>query len=420
MKPKTPRYSGSAHLQKLNIRLNALGRQAKEAELRGDFQSALKFSRLACSLAPQNPVPWVDSAVYSIKLEQWVPAIQFANRALKAKGNSLALYDALSHAWGGVRDWKEVGRWGLTALNMRLGQFSSAPLIEHDVLAPLPPPPSAATREQNLIAFSLFGANSKYCETAVLNVLDQPGLYPHWTCVFFVDDTVPSAIIERLSRGGRIIHVEDPWLLSCPKPMWRFLAYDLPDVHRVIFRDADSVISQREADAVGEWVVSDRRFHIMRDSSTHTELIMAGLWGVTAGAMPSMRLLVEDFLSRPVESSHFADQHFLRSLVWPYARQSVLQHDSHFGFLDGQPFPGGPMPDDFHVGYAEGSPFFTLAIAAPDNTPVVWALHENGHREQEICRYDGVVQGGKLLAHLPARYAKRLQLGQLSIACDRA
>ena len=38
-----------------------------------------------------------------------------------------------------------------------------------------------------------------------------------------------------------------------PKTLWRFLAADDKNAKFVVFRDADSVISEREAWCVNEW-----------------------------------------------------------------------------------------------------------------------------------------------------------------------
>ncbi|MFJ3264037.1 tetratricopeptide repeat protein [Pseudomonas sp. NPDC086581] len=415
MKPRIPRQAGGRHLNQLNTALTALGEKASAAAARGDYQTALQCAQQALRMAPQHAVLWSDAAVYAIKLERWDDAIQYANRALKAKGDSLAIFDALAHAWGLKGNAEEVRRWGMAALNAREQKFGTLPALPHEVSRTSLPPPSAQTRENNLIAFSLFGANPKYCETAVLNVLEQPAVYPHWRCVFFVDGSVPADVVERLRDGGRVIEVTEPALLGAPGPMWRFLAYDLPDVHRVIFRDADSVISQREAEAVQEWIDSGERFHLMRDYATHTELMLAGLWGVCAGALPPMRALMDSFLAQPVSSQHFADQYFLRSWVWPYARQSLLQHDSQFGFLEARPFPGGAVASAAHVGAAEGATYFSLPIDAADGAPVLWGLHQKDAPEREICRYEGAVREGSLSAHLPARYGRAIQAGELAI-----
>jgi len=204
-----------------------------------------------------------------------------------------------------------------------------------------------------------------------------------------------------------------------------------------MFRDAYSVISAREAQAVDEWLASGKHFHAMRDNGTHTELLLAGLWGAVRGSLPPVSDLIRRFMARPLESVHFADQHFLRQYVWPYARNSLIQHDSMFGFLDARPFPGGPMPDDSHVGYSEGSPHFTAQSALPDGTEVEWRLYRtdgggsndgdgggssDGGRArpadgaaQLVCAYPARVSGGKVNAHLPARYARWIEEGSAYI-----
>ncbi|MCY1537697.1 hypothetical protein D9M68_732050 [compost metagenome] len=154
----------------------------------------------------------------------------------------------------------------------------------------------------------------------------------------------------------------------------------------------------------------------MRDNGTHTELLLAGLWGVVCGALPPLEVLTRKFLRTPIESQHFADQYFLRQYVWPYARQSLLQHDSVFGFLNAAEFPGGKTPSDFHVGYAEGSPYFTAQSDLPDGTPVWWALLRSEvagseTREDVICRYPATVHNKLVRAHIPARYTRWIEEG---------
>ena len=61
--------------------------------------------------------------------------------------------------------------------------------------------------------------------------------------------------------------------------MWRFLVLDDHEVDRFLIRDADSLISKREVAAIEAWQQSDKRFHLMRDYFSHTELLLAGMWG---------------------------------------------------------------------------------------------------------------------------------------------
>ena len=375
----------------------------------GLFEEALQVALAFIKISPNSVYGWSDAAVCCTRLERWSEAVQYGLQALSLDQKILPALDALAHSYGGLRDWVNVRRYGSMALALRDETFGLKNVDDWPIPKAMP---LSSERERNVIAFSLFGENAKYGETAVLNVLEQPAIYPDWTCRFYVDETVPAHITDRLRAfGGDVRQVTDEqkrW----PGPMWRFAAYDDPIVERVIFRDADSVISTRESGAVAEWIDSGKAFHMMRDAGSHTELILAGLWGCVRGALPSTSEQIADFLTQPLASVHFADQFFLREYVWPYARRSITTHDSLFDFFGGQPFPEGSHRDDFHTGYAEGSPMFSSAVDLPDGAVVTWSLWDQRQTPtQMICRYPATVQAKQINAHLPARYAKLINQG---------
>lgn len=409
-------------------RAAAAGAQAELAALAGCFRQAyaarrfadaLESAQQAARLAPGLAAVRCDAAACLIELGRWDEAIAEAELALRLDSPSLAPLDALAHAHGALGHWDEVRVWGLKALEARAGQFGGLAPLAHDP-APLPPPPSSETRAHNVIAFSLFGGSPKYCEVAVMNAEKRAAHYPDWTCHFYLDGTVPGHVVKRLlAAGSRVFRVDDherQW----PGPMWRLIACDAPGLHRVIFRDADSLIGAREAGAVAEWIASQARFHCMRDGASHTELLLAGLWGCTGGALPPIRDLVAQFLEKPLASSHFADQYFLRELVWPYARESLMQHDSLFGFGDPRPFPEGPRRDDFHVGSGEGGVRTGMQADFPDGTEVVWTLFGKHPRERAVCSYAAVSQGGRIATELPRRWARALAAGDMLVRIERA
>jgi hypothetical protein len=404
-------------MQGRQLQLETLSGKFRQSFAAGRHEEALGFALQATRIAPQLPVPRSDVAVCMIKLRRWQEAIEHARLALRLGPPSLATLDALAHANGKLGHWDEVRAWGRKALAARQRQFGGPPALPHPP-PPLPPPPSPATRAHNVIAFSLYGASPKYCETAVLNVTERARFYPDWTCHFYVDGTVPRHVLRRLCAPGSMVFRVDAEEQQWPGPMWRMLAYDTPELHRVIFRDADSLIGAREAAAVAEWIDSGARFHHLRDAASHTELLLAGLWGCIGGALPQMRPMIDRFLARPLVSRHFADQYFLRELVWPYARQSLLQHDSLFGFLDARPFPDGPRRDDFHVGSAEGGSAVGMQADFADGTPVVWTLFARRPVERAVCSYPAVCRGGRVTTELPRRWAQALAAGEMLIRIE--
>jgi hypothetical protein len=365
---------------------------------------------------------WSSAAANCIMLARWQEAVDYAQIALARGRKTLPVYDALASAHGAIGQWNEARYYGLQALTIRDRRFGGEPIIPPPEPGPLPPLPSAQTRECNIIAFSLFGGDCKYCETAILNAYEQPDVYPYWICRFYVDDSVPESVINRLrAGGGQIVRVKGP-ALQWPGQLWRFLTLDDPQAHRILFRDADSVISRREAAAVEQWLTSGKRFHMMRDDCSHTELIMAGLWGVVAGSLPPLEQLMQRFMSAPLQSRHFADQYFRRQYVWPYARASLMQHDSVFGFMDAVPFPDEKMPDQSSVGNSEGLASFIAKGDLPNGSEVVWELHrieksaEEQSREVLVCSYPATVKDGTVQAHIPMRYARSIRQGTARVA----
>jgi len=408
----------SRYKSKTQLPLNAAVKCMKALHEQGRYQDALDICLQITHEHPQIPGGWSDAAINCAYLQRWQDTIRYGQTALaRGGGTHQALHDALAHAHGKLGQWDEVRRHGLQALGIRARQFDSEPAIPLPTLGPMPPPPNAQTRERNVIAFSLFGGDSKYCETAVLNAQEQPQVYPHWVCRFYVDGSVPDHVIDRLRAGdAQIVRVEG-YPAQWPGPMWRLLALDDPQAHRILFRDADSVISQREAAAVEQWIASGKRFHMMRDAPSHTELMLAGMWGVVAGSLPPLEKLMQRFMGKPLESRRFADQYFLRQYVWPYARASLMQHDSVFGFMDAVPFPDEERLEGFRVGDSEGAASLTTKIDLPDGAKVAWELHliekfdEGQTREKLVCAYTSTVQNSAVTVHIPERYLHRVRQG---------
>jgi hypothetical protein len=412
---------------KAQLLLDATVKRMKALQEQECYEESLNICLQLTRTYPEIAGPWVDAAINCARLGRWQESIRYAQMALTRGGEHFAPAAMLAHAYGEIKQWDQARLYGLQVLNMRARCFSGDPVIPLSSVRPLPPLPSAQTRERNVIAFSLFGDDSKYCEPAVLNVQEQPHVYPHWICRFYVDASVPERVINRLRVGGaQIVQVEGA-ALQWPGPMWRLLALDDRQAHRILFRDADSVISPREAHAVEQWLASGKRFHAMRDWGSHTDLILAGLWGVVAGSLPPLEKLMECFMNVPLQSRHFADQDFLRQYVWPYARASLMQHDSVFNFMDAVPFPNRERPsEDFHVGYVESAPSFTFPSDQPDGSKVSWALYriieklEDGQiRDELICAYTNVVRNGVVNAHIPKRYARWIEQGMAGVRLVR-
>ena len=126
---------------------------------------------------------------------------------------------------------------------------------------------------------------------------------------------------------------------------WRFLAASDPEVEVLIVRDCDSRLWFREKEAVNEWLVSGKGFHIMRDNHQHNTPILGGMWGARGGVLPAMRQLIEDYSKGDFWQ---VDQNFLKDVVYPIVKDDALIHDE---FFEKNSFPTERDPNHF-VGQA--------------------------------------------------------------------
>ena len=132
---------------------------------------------------------------------------------------------------------------------------------------------------------------------------------------------------------------------------WRFLVADDPGVDRFLVRDADSLLTVRERVAVDDWLLGDRPFHAMRDWWSHTDLLLAGMWGGTGNLLRGISRQIDRYLARPEVANRALDQGFLARIVWPAIAGRCLVHDDYYGSLGARPFPPlGRLPEGQHVG----------------------------------------------------------------------
>ena len=203
---------------------------------------------------------------------------------------------------------------------------------------------------QDVISFSLFGDLDVYCQGAIENIQISRHYYPEWVCRFYVDDTVPAAIRERLvADGAQVVIVPEAWQSGRHGALWRYHVTSDPTVRRFLSRDCDNRLNQQEAWAVRDWERSGRLFHAMRDHHYHAELIMGGMWGGHAGVLPPIEDLLGAFPQAP--GYRWSDQVFAATAIWPLVRSNILIHDSVWDLFGARRFPKDimlPRPD--HVG----------------------------------------------------------------------
>jgi hypothetical protein len=255
-------------------------------------------------------------------------------------------FDGLCAACHRTGDDEAAREWGRRSIEdkTRIAAAASPPLKLG----------KARKKGAKVIAFSLWGSNPRYLRGALHNQVRASLLYPEFRCRFYVDSSVPADLLEALEAEGGEIVMEEGEPSQRHRLTRRFLVADDKSVAVYLVRDADSLVNAREGAAVREWLDSGRPIHAMRDWWTHTDPILAGMWGGLGGVLPPLEPLIENYKSGVLETPNW-DQWFLRDRVWPSVRKHSFVHDRLFGTEGSHPFPGSEPLGNLHVGQNEAA-----------------------------------------------------------------
>lgn len=248
----------------------------------------------------------------------------------------------------------EAIEWRHRVLKMRDAETICSP---GDVIKTGRPRTFDPTRpKRNVVSYSLFGSDPYYQECAVTNARVSPVMFPEFTARFHCAPDVPMNVLAALRAAGAQVLISKGREGGATSPMagtfWRFLAFDDPAVDVVMCRDVDSPILPRERAAIDMWLAGPKPFYCLRDHAIHAEPILAGLWGGFTGVLPPLGPLAGKFVR--TDHSRFADQRFLRSVIWPRVREHAMLAIDSFPSLEGSvDFPDGyPNRGRLHVGVA--------------------------------------------------------------------
>lgn len=415
-------------LTTLNHELTTIAQRVRHALDTHDYSLAKNILQKGLTLLPNHPIMLSDLAYAENQLGNHKTAYNHLQHALfhydklthRPTEPKYIIYDTLVTICGQLHRFEEAYFYAKKSMADKK-QFA----LTHQ---PSPLPPLTQTglhpdKSKNIIAYSLFGANPRYCEVAVVNATIAPLIYPEWTCRFYVDDSVPEHVIKRLAHHNAQIVKVSRAELGFSGLFWRFLVLADENVHCFIIRDADSLLSYKERCAVDEWLNSGKFFHLMRDDVCHNELILAGMWGGYVGAFPNIKEDVRAYFSRLTTLNKTIDQQFLRNHIWVTVNQSVLVHDKFRLEADSLPYPDYPLSDIekipyFHIGMVDAHAN-TITIHIYDSTAneVEWQLIN--HDKQVICTYlSTVIEQNNhrvIELHLPYFYAQKIKQGQWQI-----
>lgn len=316
--------------------------------LAGDPATAARVLEMVRPDYAADPQLLLNLSVCLSKSQQHDKAIEILNALSKLQPDNPVVWDGIAHAAYMLKRFEEAEKAGTRAITIK--DRVSGPLPKGWTLPATNPEAYLQQKpHNNVIAFSLWGDNPCYLRGALDNALAGAKIYPGWRLRFYVDQSVPPALCDALRQLGADIITEASDQPLRQKLCWRFQVANDENVGRFLVRDVDSVINQRERLAVDAWVASDQWFHVMRDYWTHSDLILAGMWGGIAGVLPDLSALMETYKPPAMETPNI-DQWFLRDKVWPYVRTSCLVHDRCFKPHGALPWPEKDPAGNAHVG----------------------------------------------------------------------
>lgn len=321
--------------------------------LLGDLKEAERFLRMLLQVHPDDLEIQENLAVMLSRQGRAAEAIPCFEHVLARDARLANAWDGLTACLAEEKRYDEAVRSGERSLALKT---ETARPLEHWQ------PPTTTPRaylerpgleaRRDVVSFSIWGANPRYLRGALRNALLIPDLYPGWQARFYLDETVPEDFRALLAQLGADCRLMPAGHNLRQRLCWRFLVANDPAVGRFLVRDCDAVVNQREVAAVQQWLASKHWFHVMRDWWTHTDPILAGLWGGIAGVLPELAPLLASYSPAAKETAN-VDQWFLRDVLWGSIRPLALIHDRCFRSEGSQPWPTATPSGNRHVGQDE-------------------------------------------------------------------
>jgi hypothetical protein len=324
---------------------------------KGQFEDAIAdFDETARMAEAEENVELTANAAYwrgvaHARKEDWtlaLPAFEAAAKAVPPNGDLCA---ALCETLCRLNRFEEALVWRRRAIEIR---DRNATCDQSKVVSGKRPKvfdPSA--RKRNIVSYSLFGADRYYHQCAITVARMTLNFFPEFTARFYCAPDIPRYVRNALAAAeAEVLMVGS--LKGAPESpfagiFWRFLAFDDPNVDVVLVRDVDSPILRRERAGIDLWLSSNAPFYCLRDSPIHAEPMLAGMWGGFTGLLPKIGPLCYQYAVS--DHSRFADQRFLREVIWPRIRDATLSIDSDNALGTSVDFPDGfPKSGALHVG----------------------------------------------------------------------
>lgn len=148
----------------------------------------------------------------------------------------------------------------------------------------------------------------------VLNISKE--ISDHWESMHYISSVSKEFDIELVIKDDSD---------RCGSMLWRFETLYSENVERVLCRDLDSIITQREVDCIRQWEDSDSVCLAIQDNTAHSMLLMGGLCAFRSKITEMIPYEVYKEKLKSFNTEHHGqDQSFLCKYVEPLVRNKTM------------------------------------------------------------------------------------------------
>jgi hypothetical protein len=168
--------------------------------------------------------------------------------------------------------------------------------------------------------------------------------------VVFIDNSVDVNYFKDLPIRF-ILDTDENLLANVPPKMWRFYNVFFREADVYLFRDSDSIISQRELSLLSTWFESKFDANVIRDTRLHLYPIMAGTFSVKGSCISLMQNILKENPCFIKNRKHFYDQIYLAEIVYPKIISNLLVFSNFLVFENENYIKTDYRTTDFIGGY---------------------------------------------------------------------
>jgi hypothetical protein len=173
---------------------------------------------------------------------------------------------------------------------------------------------------KNIIIFVLDKSDDNSINNCIENVIIARDLYTYWKPYIFVPTNMNHRIKNKLLiLECKIVEIDT----NIPSEYWQFLAYDINNIEYFIIRDYNSRISPKCRNAVHQWLHKKKKFHILHDHISHTDLLISNMWGSKANLFSNIKHLLNKYLKNNKNPSV---NNFFIKVMFEKIKDSYIAH----------------------------------------------------------------------------------------------